>query len=235
MYKKMMAITKQRHRDKKIMQVNHFGFAGGTYIVSLIANEFNKAASIYPIVFVKDGSDKLRPFALFGLEKGENLFVDKDGRWLSHYVPAVIRRYPFVLGRSENGTDLILCIDDESGFLSDTQGEPLYDEKGQPGPVMEKARDYLIELQRHSELTNLFSDELARHDLLAPLKMQIRNAEGEMVNVDGIFAVNEKKLSELSDEDFVELRRRGALQLIYAHLVSLVQMERLVQMKSEKK
>ena len=231
MFKKTVPVTKQQHVGKKILPVNTFRFAEKAYLVSLIANEFNKAASIYPIVFGQDSGD-FRPFALLGLKQGENLFVDKDGRWKAHYIPAIIRRYPFVLGRNEGTSDLMLCIDEESEFLSDTEGEPLFDEQGNPSPIIAKARNYLVELQRFSELTNLFAKELARLGLLTPLQMQIRNTEGVLVKIEGVSAVNEKKLNELPDEDFMNLRKRGALGLIYSHLISLSQIERLVQMQT---
>ncbi len=231
MFKKMVPITKQQHAKKRVLPVNSFKFASNSYLVSVIGSEFNKVATLYPIVFVKDG-DELRPFALLGLKQGQNLFVDKEGRWNAHYIPAIIRRYPFVLGRNEGNNELMICIDEESEFVSETQGEPLFDEQGNPAPIIEKARNYLIELQRFSELTNMFSKAMSERELLAPLKMQIKNAQGGMVNIDGVFAINETKLNELPDEVFIELRKRGALPLIYAHLLSLIQMERLVQMNA---
>lgn len=233
MFKKMVPVTRQRHAGKKVMPVRSFEFAAKTYIASLITSEFNKVASAYPIVFVND-KDELKPFALFGLKQGDNLFVDDQGRWNAHYIPAIIRRYPFVLGRSEEGADLMLCIDEDSGFLSDTEGEPLFDDQGNAGQVIEKARNFLIELQRSNEMTNFFARELTKRDLLSPLKMQIRNTEGNMINIEGVSAVNETRLREIPDEDFLEMRKRGILPLIYAHLVSLIQIERLVQMQTER-
>ncbi len=233
MYKKTTPVTKQRHAGKKIMPLKSYHFAAGSYLVSLLTTEFNKAASAYPIVFVKDG-DALNPFALLGLTQGENLFVGENGRWLTHYIPAVIRRYPFVLGRSEGSNDLMICIDDESGLLSDTEGDPLFDDQGEPGATLNKARDYLIELQRFSEMTHHFSKELSRLELLSPLKMQLTNTDGALIKIEGVHAVNETQLNELPDETFLELRKRGALGLIYAHLVSLTQIERLVRMKGER-
>ncbi|OQX00810.1 MAG: hypothetical protein BWK80_61195 [Desulfobacteraceae bacterium IS3] len=233
MSEKTAPITKQRHGNKKIKPVNSFKFAANFYIVSLITNEFSKASSAHPIVFVKDNDD-LKVFALLGIKKGQNLFVDKDGRWLSHYIPSIIRRYPFLLGINEDTKDLMLCVEEDSEFLSDTEGEPLFDKKGNPGSILDKAKNYLIELQRFSEVTNLFCKELSRLGLLEPLKMQITNAEGVQVKIEGIHAVNEKKLNELPDEEFMTLRNRGALSLIYSHLVSLGQIERLVQMQTER-
>jgi hypothetical protein len=233
MLEKTAPITKQRHGNKKIKPVNSFKFAANFYIVSLVTNEFSKASSAHPIVFVKDNDD-LKVFALLGIKKGQNLFVDDKGRWVSHYIPSIIRRHPFLLGLNENTNELMLCVEEDSEFLSETEGEPLFDEKGNPGPILENVKNYLIELQRFSELTNLFCKELSRLDLLEPLKMQITNAEGVQVKVEGIHAVNEKKLNQLPDAEFIKLRDRGALSLIYSHLVSLGQAERLVQMQTER-
>jgi hypothetical protein len=233
MFKKMVPLNSRQHVNKKILPINNFKFAQNSYIVSLLANEFIRAASAFPIVFVDDNGE-LRPFAMLGLKRGENLFVDEQGRWRTHYIPAVIRRYPFILGRQEDKADFMLCIDEESEFFSDDQGEPLFTEDGQPGEIIGRAKDYLVDLQKFNELTNIFSRDLSKRELLSPLNMQLRSPGGTAIKIDGIHAVNENKLNEMSDDDFREMRKRGILPLIYAHLVSLTQMERLVQMQSEK-
>lgn len=240
MFKKLVPFNGQRHGNKKLRPVDNFKFAANSYLASLVVNEFSRASSVYPIVFLKDGSkenpEKFGVYALLGLRQGENLFVDEQGNWDAPYIPAIIRRYPFALGRSEaEGNNFLVCIDEESEFINETEGQPLTKEDGQPAEVVEKAKEYLSDLYKYGELTTRFCKDLADRELLTPLNMQIRDPHGgPSQSIGGCFGVNENKLNELSDQDFLELRKRGALPLIYAHLFSLPNMERLIRMQNEK-
>jgi len=230
MFNKITLLNSQIHARKKILPVNSFGFAKKSYIASLMINEFTMAAPIYPILFIKEG-ETLRPFALLGLKTGENLFVDDTGKWNANYIPAIIRRYPFMLGRVEGQDDLRLCIDEESEFLSEDKGEPLFDSKGKPSQIIENAKKYLGELHNFSKVTDQFTKELEDRGLLSLLNIQLKDGKGNTRNIEGCFGVNEKQFNEISDESFIELRKRGILPLIYAHLMSLSQITRLVQLE----
>jgi hypothetical protein len=232
MYKRIVPFNTRAFANKKVKPVNNFSFASGNHVVSLMVNEFNRAAGTYPIVFLKEQEDQLSPFALLGFQQGENLFVDADGQWKAGYIPAVIRRYPFALGKGKEENQFMLCIDDESEFLSETEGQPLVQEDGSPGEIVEKAKEYLSELHRSGEITRRFARELSDRELLRPLNMKVQGGE-KTLNVGGCFCVDEKKLAELPDEDFLALRKVGALPLVYAHLVSLGQMERLARLQGE--
>ncbi len=238
MFKKIVLLNSQFHAGKKLLPVNSFKFAEKSHIVSLVVNEFTVASSVYPIVFVKDG-DMLKPFALLGLKKDENLFVGNDGRWQAEYIPAIIRRNPFIAGKTEGRDDLALCIDEDSEFLSDEDGEPLFDADGKPTQVIENAKKYLSDLHNNNELTNQFCRELANWELLSPLNIQIqKKVKGQednlSLNIEGCFGVSEKNFNALSDEVFLEIRKRGALPLIYAHLISLAQTGRLARLQRER-
>ena len=231
MYKKIVPLNSKLHSGKKIKPLGSFKFAEKQNIASLIIGEFYRTAGIYPIVFVKTG-DMFMPFALLGFKQGENLFIDENGQWKASYIPAVIRRYPFVLGKTEKRDDMMLCIDEESGMLSDDEGEALFDAEGKPSKIVENAREFLTEVHRSGEFTNKFAKELTDRELLSPLEIKITEA-GETMNVAGCLAVNEKRFNELDDEDFLKLRKMGALPLIYAHLLSLNQLNELIQMKQK--
>lgn len=231
MYKKIVAFNSAHHANKKIIPVNHFKFAKNVHIASLMINEFNRAAGIYPIVFLQGDTGSYSIFALLGLKQEENLFVNEEGRWKASYIPAVIRRYPFMLGKDENSDNLMIGIDEESEFISETEGQPLVDENGKPTQIVENVKNYLSEIHRFSEISNRFCQDLAERELLTPLNMQIKNAGGQTMNIGGCHGVNEKKFNELSDDDFLELRKKGMLPLIYAHLISLSQLDRLVRIQ----
>lgn len=233
MYKKVVPLDIRTHKGKRIRQVDSFKFAENLHMVPIIANEFKAAASIYPIVFIEEEGN-MTPFVLLGLTQGKNLFVNADGSWEASFIPSTIRRYPFVLGRHESQGGYILCVDEESGFLSDDEGEPLVDEDGNPGKVAEEARKYLAELFKMKDMTKRFCQDLHERGLITPLNFHFKDASGNMRQIDGCCTINEEKLNALSDEDFLEFRRRGGLPLVYCQLLSIAQIDRLVKMNTQR-
>ncbi len=234
MFKKLVPFNTIKHAGKKIAPTSSFKFAEKSYIASVMIHEFNRAASIYPIVFLKDG-EEFKLYALLGLQQEENLFIDDQGRWNASYIPAIIRRYPFALGKNEaNDNELMVCIDEESESISDKEGQDLVGEDGKPGEIVIKAKEFLSELQKFHNITTAFCRELAKRELLDSLNVELKATNGETQRIAGCFAVNEKKFNEISDEDFIALRKLGYLPAIYAHMLSLAQIERLVRLRAEK-
>lgn len=234
MYQKLVPITREQHQQKKIRQIEGFGFASGFHIASIMAHEFARAASIYPIVFLEDKEqDEFRPVVLMGLDAGENLFVNADGKWAASYIPAIIRRYPFALARTNEEGRFTVCIDEGSDLISDTDGIALFNEQGEPAEPLENVKRYLGELQQMDAFTREFCHYLTSHNLFTPLNMRVRQAD-QVKNINGCYVINEERLNALSNERFAEVREKQYLPAIYAHLVSLAQIERLVMLKDDR-
>jgi hypothetical protein len=234
MFKNLVPINKARHANKKIMKIDGFGFAAPFHIASIMIHEYSRAAAIYPIVFLEDKQqDVFRPVVLLGLDEGENLFVSPDGKWHASYIPAIIRRYPFALAGTEQQGQFTVCIDEGSSLVSDTEGVPLFDAAGEPSEAIENVKRYLGELQQMDAFTREFCKYLAEHNLFTPLNMRVRQAE-QAKNINGCWVINEERLNNLSNERFIEMRAKNYLPAIYAHLMSLAQVERLMKLKDEK-
>jgi hypothetical protein len=233
MFKKIVPFNTQVHGHKKVKPVDSFEFISNTHIASLLISEFKRAATDLPIVFLKEG-EKFGAFALLGLKPGQNLFVNEKGEWTGRYIPAIIRRYPFALGKGHAEDQFLFCIDEESPFISDIEGEPLVGPDGKPSEVVEKAKGFLTEIYKFNQTTERFCVELAEKELLKPLNMQMKDAgSGQLQSVTGAFAVDEKRLNELSDEEFLSFRKKGALPLIYSHIFSLSHVQKLIKKQSE--
>lgn len=228
MFEHIVPINQDRHRDKKVRPIESYAFARGIHVASLMLNEFPIAAPVFPIVFLEQpGSEDFLAAVLLGFKAGENLFVDGNGQWTASYVPAMICRYPFALARTEEEGRFSLCIDEASGLLGDETGQPLFQDNGAPGEIVEKAKRYLIELQQMEQMTAAFCRKLKEKNMLAPLNVRVRE-EGTLRNVTGCYAVNEDRLGGLSDQAFLELRTSQYLPALYSHLISLAQIERLI-------
>ena len=234
MYKSLVPVSKARHEGKKIKQVQGFGFASGFHIASIMVHEFARAASLYPVVFLEDKEqDSFRPVVLMGLVAGENLFVDADGKWLASYVPAIIRRYPFALASTGDQDKFTVCIDEGSELLNDSEGQALFNEQGEPAESLENVKRYLGELQQMDAFTGEFCKYMVAHNMLTPLNMRVRQSD-QVRNITGCYVINEERLNGLSVDGFMELRDKRYLPAVYAHLLSLAQIERLMTLKDER-
>ena len=234
MFEKLVPVNKSRHAGKRIKQIEGFAFASQFHIASVMVHEFARAAAIYPVVFLEDkAQDEFRPVALMGLDAGENLFVDSLGKWQASYVPAIIRRYPFALASTDQAGQFTVCVDEGSALVSDTEGVPLFNEQGEPSEAIENVKRYLGELQQMEVFTREFCKYFAEHNLFTPLNMRVRQAD-RIKNISGCYVVNEERLNNLSDERFLEMREKRYLPAVYAHLVSLAQIERLMMLKDER-
>lgn len=234
MFTQLTALNRDRHAATKVRPITGFAHAARLHVAGLVAQEFPRAAALYPLVFLQDpNTARFRPVALLGLEEGQNLFVDETGRWKASYVPATIRQYPFTLALKE-GTqaDFVVCLDESSTNLGQDDGQPLFGEEGQPTSVLQGVVKYLTELQQMDVQTQGFCQFLADHNLLVKLNMQLQAGQ-TVKNIQGAFAIDQARFEALPNDLFQQMRERGYLPAVYAHLMSLLQIERLMQLAQD--
>ena len=235
-YEKPVPLSSVNHADWTLrLPEPRFGFAASINSVVLAGIEFVEASKDYPIVFAK-AADALVPVALLGLRETNNLYVDASGDWLNgHYVPAFIRRYPFVLAEGP-GPEPVVCIDEAfEGFgktdpeaAGEALGEALFLD-GEPQPVLSKAMEFLGEFQRQFDRTKRFVTVLEEHDLLSEVSATITDQQSTQTHLKGLKVVDEKKLIGISDAIALSLFRSGELSWIYAHLMSISNLKALSQ------
>lgn len=233
MFKQLVPITKEKHGKVRVKAIENFDFAKNINMASVMVHEFSRAASIYPIVYVEDKQkDQFKPIVLLGLQEGENLFVQED-KWQASYIPAIIRRYPFALAKTEEEGRFMICIDEQSDLISEKEGQELFKDNGEPAEVMERVKRYLAELQQMDKFTEDFCTYLSERNMFTPLNMKVRIGN-ELRNITGAYIVNEERLNSLSDERFLEMRTKKYVPVVYSHLSSLSQIERLLGFKDKK-
>jgi hypothetical protein len=233
MFANLVPVTRERHGNKRVRSIERFDFASRFHVASLMMHEFVRATSFYPIVFIDDREQGgFKPVALLGLESDENLCIDPDtAAWLpGAYIPAIIRRYPFALASTDKQGEFAICIDEGAGLLSESDGLPLFDAEGAATETLDHVKRFLGELQQMDAISREFCGWLERHNMLKPLNLRVRVGETTR-DVAGSYIVNEERLESLSDELFLELRRRRFIAPIHAHLTSLAQIDRLVRIK----
>lgn len=207
-----------------------YAFVASANIVPLTVTEFAPAALTYPVIFVGEAR---QPVAVMGLRQGENLFISEAGAFRSEsYIPAYIRRYPFVFANDEVQKRLILCVDRDAPFIREGGATPLFVD-GQPAPYVQQAMDFCNNFEQERLRTESFVKLLTDLDLLETRETNFtpRNPDGtaaEPQKIAEYFAVSEEKLKALPGDKLAELRDNGALGQIYAHLVSLLGWDRLI-------
>lgn len=232
LYEKPVALHPERHRNLRLQQQEpRFDFARRANSVPLAGVEFPQAAGHYPIVFAGEDLDQVFPAVLLGLRDAQNLYVDTDGLWGAEYIPAFVRRYPFVLAKPEadsEQTDYTVCIDEAFlGLSEDDTGEALFDESGEPAAFLQRAMEFLSDYQQHLETTRAFVERLRELDLLVPRHINVQTADGEELSLGGLYLIDEQRYSQLKDDEVTELFRSGYLGWIQAHLISLHRLQSL--------
>jgi hypothetical protein len=209
-----------------------FGFAKPGHAVPLTVGEFPLMAVTGPIIFV--GDEKL-PIAVMGLNAGDNMFLRDDGLFEPGvYIPAYIRRYPFVFANDDAAQKMVLCIDRGAEFVVDKNyDQPFFDDDGQPSQYtkncIEFCNNFEIERQRTMSFVQLLKDlDLFETKTAQFTPINPDGSQGEPQKIAEYFGVSEEKLNKLPAEKFIELRDNGALAQIHAHLMSLVGWDRLV-------
>src|SRR6185369_15901232 len=207
-----------------------FAFAKAGHAIPLTVGEFPLAAVTGPIIFV--GDEKL-PIAVMGLNAGDNMFVQDDGLFEPGvYIPAYVRRYPFVFANDDNAKQMVLCIDRKAEFIVDGGDMPFF-ENGEPSEYTKNCIEFCNNFEMERQRTVSFVQVLKDLDLFETKTASFTpvnpdGTQGEPQKIADYFGVSEEKLNKLPTEQFIELRDNGALGQIYAHLLSLVGWDRLL-------
>ena len=218
-YERAVPVTPSRHGDVSIKAGADYGFARQVNSVPLMAAEFDLASGEYPIVFAGQGDD-IMPAVLLGVRDNENLFVGEDGAWSAKYIPAFVRRYPFVFS-SDDGEKLTLCLDEEFvGVNRRGVGERLFDTDLERTQYLQNVLGFLQAYQAQFDATRGFVRRLMELDLLEPMQAQFALKNGQRMTLGGFMSVNRERLRALSGEALARLASSTELDLIYAHLHS---------------
>lgn len=231
-YKNPQPLSAEDHGGLGVKQIPQpFGFLREAHAVPVTVTEFGVSAASYPIIFV---GEERTPVAVMGVRQGENLYVDANGLVLEdHYIPAFVRRYPFVFATDEGSDRLLLCVDRSAPMVSNQPEVPFF-QNGQPTQFTNDAIEFCKEFERQRRATVDFVKILRDMDLFEQKTVTFQprdpqgNNTGPAQKVADYWAISEERLNALAPEKFLELRNNGALGACYAHLVSLLNWSKVV-------
>ena len=226
-YKELEPLNVTQHGKMKVRPLQSMPEVAKTHGVPVTVDEFSLAQRHYPIVF--SIGDNPVPIGLMGLNEGVNVFLDESGRPMNNpqlYIPAYIRRYPFMLARLRPDSDeLSLCFDPTSGVVGEfDEGEPLFD-GDQPSAATKAILEFCEQFETACQRTCAFMEELTKSGLLMDGEVAIQPEGVEQPFIyRGFRMVDEEKLRDLRGDELRKMSQNGMLPLIYAHLFSLSQM-----------
>ena len=230
-YERPVPLNRTQHKDLRLKGLPTLKFAARVHSVPLTGVEFAAAARDLPILFAGPNAEESGPMALLGLRQDENLFIDANNQWATNaYVPAFIRRYPFVLAEKPpeqaEGDDFTVFLDEAYEGFNNEEGDRLFKDDGTDTEMLTNAVNFLGEFQQHVGRTHWFMDQLRKHDLLEPRNIRLEK-DGKQINLNGLFVVSEEKLRLIDEKVAHEFLKEGVLGWIYAHLLSLANIDRL--------
>jgi len=229
-YQRPVPLNADVHRNARLGPSDgNFTFCAKTNSIPLAAVEFFDAAREYPVAFTGTPGGQFFPIALVGVRQNENLFVGADGRWQGRYVPAFVRRYPFVLAEKQSAEDFNVYLDEAYPGFGAPGGERLFTDKGEHTPLLKSALEFLSTYQGEIRRTRLFVERLQALELLVPRVLEVVREGQAPVVLRGFSVVDEQRLQALDDAKLLDLARSGLLAWIHAHLMSLANVSNLAQ------
>jgi hypothetical protein len=225
----MVPVDRERLAGKGWCRPNGYPFAAGDAFIPIGASEFPHVASAMPIAFMQQ-SGRYMPVAVMSTNAGRNLFIGPQNEWLGTHIPAVYRGYPFGRGPSEPGGPMTLCIDEDSGLIveeGEENAERFFEPDGKLSAVLSQMAKFLELSEQDLVRAQWISMALAEAGLIKAWRLTVP-VSGRQVAVEGLYSVDEAALNALDDQLFLKLRKKSALPLAYAQLMSTGQVTKVL-------
>lgn len=226
MFKNLAVLNTQQHRQLRFTPSQPYHFADSEMLIPIVASEAFVVAREYTIVFSLAGQTNV--YALTGVDQGVNAYVAPSGHWLGRYVPAHVRRYPFILSEAPNGNGngerhFVMQFDQDAPHMNLPDGAPLFTDEGEAAPMLQQVQEILLNLQKDFDYTQTLVAQLDAAGVLVEdgLRVQPKQADDKQTVLQGFRLVDVKALGQLEADKLAQLRDSGALALAYAHLLSL--------------
>jgi SapC len=233
----LVELSRQEHSELKIDPGLAEASAAKQHLIPIVASEFRKAATQYPIVFAKHPeTGRFGPYVLNGLEPEENLFWSGTTMDVS-YVPLNIRRRPFFVGMADTSSganDNVLCIDIESSCITASGQKSIVDADGSDSPYLKEILSFVGQLVRGQKQTSSFIATALSLDLLCPIVLDIVLEDGKPLHVDGLYSIDEDRFRSLDKDRVEQLWNEGLIELIYSVIISTGQIFNLIRLRNER-
>jgi hypothetical protein len=225
------------HQNLRVKTGYGAEFGDDVMFAMTFPGEMRAVQAHYPILIYKDPNNgKLAPVALLGFERGENLFL-KDGGWDAPYVPAMIRRQPFMVGQEPGAggeQQRVVAIDVEHPRVSTEEGEPLFLPQGGTTEYLEQTASMLEGLFHAQSASESFMQALAEHSLIQSVTLNIRLKDGSEYSLEDFYTLDDEALQKVDAPVLTHLNQGGWLLPAYMMLASLSQLQSLIDRRNQR-
>jgi hypothetical protein len=225
------------HQDLRVIRDRSPELGDNVMCAQLLPQEFRDAQNDYPIFFHKDPvTGKYLPYAMFGFEQDENLFL-ADNAWDAGYIPFLVERGPFSIGvqqKSNNERGLVISIDLDHPRVSHSEGEKLFLTHGGSTDYLKRISYILDAINKGIVETEAFVEDLLRYDLLQPFSLEVELNNGSRHKLEGFHTINEEQLVKLDGEALADLSRKFFLPAAYMVVASLSNIRKLIGKKNQR-
>ncbi len=232
---KIIPLNSNTHAKLKLSESNDYTRFNNQQLIPVVIQEFVQLATEFPIVFVKNNeSGQFLPVAMMGVKANINLYCQNEN-WPANVVPKIFHQAPFSLMVNENTPNEVhIAINEQSPLLSIEHGEALFNEKGEQSELLQRRSKNLVAMAEFTQQTKMFTELLLEKKLLTQRQLTVKlKHEKQPLHIDGIYLIDETILNNLSQAEFDDLRSKGLLAIIYAHLSSIHQISRLTQKQND--
>lgn len=228
-------VNKEDHKNIRIRTERSAELGDNVQLAMTFPTEFRVIQATYPIVFRKNGDDDFIPVALLGFDQNENLFLTEAG-WEALYIPAMIRKEPFLIGTQGGGEDptRVLSMDMDNPRVNTEEGEALFGALGEQTEFLESQAHMLEVVYEGHQQNKLFVKALLEQDLLESVTFDIALDDGSRNSLLGFYTINEERVQDLSPETLHLFNRNGMLMPLFMVIASTGNIQRLVDLKNAK-
>ena len=231
MFKKLVVLDKEKHKALKLSPLEDLKFAQDMNSIPVLVSEVAQVGEVFPVVFTTEETPALVALTSLG---GQNLAINSEGKYITNYIPAYLRKYPFSLANNESDPEQkVVVIDEEASVFSKTKGKQLFTKEGEQSKILEGAMKFLTEYETQAQNTTAVVKAIVDSGILEPREISIGEGEEKKVLVNGFQVVNREKLNNLDDETLALWVRKGIISFIDAHLKSLSKIEVLFKLASQ--
>ena len=225
------------HENTRVLTGHSAEYGDNVMYAMTFPGEFRDIQAWYPILFHRDQEDNFYPLALFGFQKQENLVLDESG-WNAGYIPAMIRREPFLIGFQESREGgsadkvRVLSLDMDNPRVNSETGERLFQPLGGRTPFLEDMADLLEGIYLGLEHGKAFVAALEEYDLIESVTIDVMLKDESRNQLLGFYTINEDKVQALPGDVLESFSKQGFLAPIFMVMASMSNMHRLVEVKN---
>jgi hypothetical protein len=221
-----VVLSKTEHSNVKIQPAHALPDYSGISFLPIYGIEIPRLSLKFPIAFAPDGEDNYSLSILCSLtDEMSNGWLDHNNKWAGDYLPAIIRQRPFSIVKGD-GDRLLVCIDEDSELIGD-EGEAIFVE-GELTENMLQVKEFLEAIYVSGQRVQQIILQLKELELIIPWDIQFLDEKKAPTQSKGAFRIDEERLLNLSDQQWLLLKNEGALPLIYGQLLSMGNLKALL-------